>query len=221
VRDREKPRQRKKKPGSSRKSREAKEGSHEHGDEQQSSKEVTPEKDDAGKEEIEYVPAPPPKTNPWKKPVTESGSETSLKDTSQPKVEEKSQVTEKLKVEKPKPRQVVESKQQPVSKSNPWKKLEKSTKAVDEDVEKKENKGQNSTTWPTLALKPNSKGGKKKEGGEGGPIASLDEGKENQDTSNYNNNHLKSNNNDNNTNNADDAKKRRRRGKGVGKSVVE
>ena len=244
VRDREKPRQRKKKPGSSRKSREAKEGSHEHGDEQQSSKEVTPEKDDAGKEEIEYVPAPPPKTNPWKKPVTESASGTSLKDTSQPKVEEKSQVTEKLKVEKPKPRQVVESKQQPVSKSNPWKKLEKSTKAVDEDVEKKENKGQNSTTWPTLALKPNSKGGKKKEGGEGGPIASLDEGKENQvcefwgcwvnhyyqllkyvpffqDTSNYNNNHLKSNNNDNNTNNADDAKKRRRRGKGVGKSVVE
>merc|ERR1719429_217705 len=61
VRDREKPRQRKKKPGSSRKSREAKEGSHEHGDEQQSSKEVTPEKEDVGKEEIEYVPAPPPK----------------------------------------------------------------------------------------------------------------------------------------------------------------
>ena len=184
VRDREKPRQRKKKPGSSRKSREAKEGSHEHGDEQQSSKEVTPEKDEVGKEEIEYVPAPPPKTNPWKKPVTESASETSLKETSQPKVEEKSQVTEKLKVENPKPRQVVESKQQPVSKSNPWKKLEKSTKAVDEEVgeevEKKENKGQNSTTWPTLALKPNSKGGKKKEGGEGGPIASLDEGKENQ-----------------------------------------
>jgi len=220
VRDREKPRQRKKKPGSSRKSREAKEGSHEHGDEQQSSKEVTPEKDDVGKEEIEYVPAPPPKTNPWKKPVTESASETSLKETSQPKVEEKSQVTEKLKVENPKPRQVVESKQQPVSKSNPWKKLEKSTKAVDEevgeDVEKKESKGQNSTTWPTLALKPNSKGGKKKEGGEGGFVASLDEGKENQDTSNYNNNHLKSNNN-NNTNNADDAKKRRRRGKGVDK----
>ena len=186
VRDREKPRQRKKKPGSSRKSREAKEGSHEHGDEQQSSKEVTPEKDDVGKEEIEYVPAPPPKTNPWKKPVTESASESSLKATSQPKVEEKSQVTEKLKVENPKSRQVVESKQQPVSKSNPWKKLEKSTKAVDEvvgaveDVERKESKGQNSTTWPTLALKPNSKGGKKKEGGEGGSIASLDEGKENQ-----------------------------------------
>merc|ERR1712156_838143 len=104
---------------------EAKEGSQEHGDEQQSSKEVTPEEDDVGKEEIEYVPAPPPKTNPWKRPVTESASETSLKETSQPTAEEKSQVTEKLKVENPKPRQVVESKQQPVSKSNPWKKLEK------------------------------------------------------------------------------------------------
>merc|ERR1719318_1621912 len=94
VRDRDKPRTRKKKPGSSKRSREAKEGSHEHGDEQQSSKEITPEKDEVGKEEIEYVPAPPPKTNPWKKPVTESASETSLKETSQPKVEEKSQVVE-------------------------------------------------------------------------------------------------------------------------------
>merc|ERR1719237_10685 len=67
VRDRDKPQNRKKKPRS-KKSREVKEGSHEHGDEQQSSKEITPEKDE---EEIEYVPAPPPKTNPWKKPVVD------------------------------------------------------------------------------------------------------------------------------------------------------
>merc|ERR1712032_685573 len=46
VRDRDKPRTRKKKPGSSKRSREMKEGSHDHGDEQQSSKEITPEKDD-------------------------------------------------------------------------------------------------------------------------------------------------------------------------------
>ena len=77
VRDRDKPRTRKKKPGSSKRSREVrtklatswknsvtaqmdvngvhwndslfsqmKEGSHDHGDEQQSSKEITPEKDE-------------------------------------------------------------------------------------------------------------------------------------------------------------------------------
>merc|ERR1719234_478355 len=74
VRDRDKPRTRKKKPGSSKRSRETKEGSHDHGDEQQSSKEITPEKDEVDKEEIEYVPAPPPKTNPWKKPVVEQAA---------------------------------------------------------------------------------------------------------------------------------------------------
>merc|ERR550519_1376939 len=129
--------------------------------------------------------------------------------------------TEKVKAEKTtkvKP-STGESKhqQQAVSKSNPWKKLEKSSKAVDEEVggggeagedERKGEKG--SSTWPTLALKPSKK---KKEGEE---VSSVEEGKENQDTSNINNNHLKSINN-NNMNNSDDSKKRRRKGRGVEK----
>ena len=67
--------------------------------------------------------------------------------------------------------------QQSLSKSNPWKKLDKSSKAVDEEVvdggdAKKGEKG--SSTWPTLALKPSKK---KKEGEE---VSSVEEGKENQ-----------------------------------------
>merc|ERR1719341_1584808 len=218
VRDRDKPRTRKKKPGSSKRSREMKEGSHDHGDEQQSSKEITPEKDEVDKEEIEYVPAPPPKTNPWKKPVVEQAApEKSLKPSSDANTVDVAVVTEKLKPEKPakvKP-VIVEGKQQQqaVSKSNPWKKLEKSSKAVDEEDavgeekegEKKGEKG--SSTWPTLALKPSKKKGEE--------ASSVEEGKENQDTSNINNNnHLKSN---NNMNNSDDSKKRRRKGRGVEK----
>lgn len=221
VRDRDKPRTRKKKPGSSKRSREAKEGSHEHGDEQQSSKEITPEKDEVDKEEIEYVPAPPPKTNPWKKPVVDKAvSEKSSKPSNDAKTIDVSAVTEKLKPEKTtkvKPATGEIKQQQAVSKSNPWKKLEKSSKAVDEEVgggeagedERKGEKGSN--TWPTLALKPSKK---KKEGEE---VSSVEEGKENQDTSNINNNHLKSNNNNNNLNNSDDSKKRRRKGRGVEK----
>merc|ERR1719187_608526 len=99
VRDRDKPRTRKKKPGSSKRSREMKEGSHEHGDEQHSSKEITPEKDEVDKEEIEYVPAPPPKTNPWKKPVVDQAAvpENSSKPSSDAKTIETAVVTEKLK----------------------------------------------------------------------------------------------------------------------------
>merc|ERR1719151_131420 len=103
VRDRDKPRTRKKKPGSSKRSREAKEGSHEHGDEQQSSKEVTPEKDEVDKEEIEYVPAPPPKTNPWKKPVVDKAvTEKSSKPSSDAKpIDDAAAVTEKTEKVKP------------------------------------------------------------------------------------------------------------------------
>merc|ERR1719237_1169197 len=220
VRDRDKPRTRRKKPGASKRSREAKEGSHEHGDEQQSSKEITPEKDEVDKEEIEYVPAPPPKTNPWKKPVVDQPvPEKSSKASSDAKTVDVTVVTEKLKPEKTtkvKPSTGESKQQQTVSKSNPWKKLEKSSKAVDEEVgggeagedERKGEKG--SSTWPTLALKPSKK---KKEGEE---VSSVEEGKENQDTSNINNNHLKSINN-NNMNNSDDSKKRRRKGRGVEK----
>merc|ERR1719391_800012 len=91
VRDRDKPR-----------TREMKEGSHEHGDEQHSSKEITPEKDEVDKEEIEYVPAPPPKTNPWKKPVVDQVAvpEKSSKPSSDAKTIETTVVTEKLKAEK-------------------------------------------------------------------------------------------------------------------------
>merc|ERR1719237_1280361 len=138
VRDRDKPRTRRKKPGASKRSREAKEGSHEHGDEQQSSKEITPEKDEVDKEEIEYVPAPPPKTNPWKKPVVEQAApEKSLKPSSDAKTVDVTIVTEKLKPEKlAKVKPIIgegKQQQQAVSKSNPWKKLEKSSKAVDEE----------------------------------------------------------------------------------------
>merc|ERR1719507_1378172 len=201
VRDRDKRRTRKKKPGSSKRSREAKEGSHKHGDEQQSSKEVAPEKDEVDKEEIEYVPAPPPKTNPWKKPVVDQPvPEKSSKPSSDAKTVDMTVVTEKLKPEKTtkvKPSTGESKQQQTVSKSNPWKKLEKSSKAVDEEVgggeagedERRGEKG--SSTWPTLAIKPSKK---KKEGEE---VSSVEEGKENQDTSNINNNHLKSINNNN------------------------
>ena len=65
--------------------------------------------------------------------------------------------------------------------------LEKSPKAVDEIVgaeeedgaERKGERGGNSSTWPTLALKP-SKTGKKKEGDRSGHASSVEEGKENQ-----------------------------------------
>ena len=154
----------------------AKEGSHEHGDEQQSSKEITPEKDevwfhwkfcnDLGlldmyfcrkysfpllfttvifyqveKEEIEYVPAPPPKTNPWKKPVVEPVPEKSSKPSSEATAKTVEITQEKLKPEKSKV--VAESKQHQatISKSNPWKKLEKSSKAVDESVGAEEEDG--------------------------------------------------------------------------------
>merc|ERR1712032_1384645 len=183
VRDRDKPRTRKKKPGSSKRSREMKEGSHDHGDEQQSSKSLNAVCDDVDKEEIEYVPAPPPKTNPWKRPVVEQAApEKSLKPSSDAKTVDVTVVTEKLKPEKPaKAKPIIgegKQQQQAVSKSNPWKKLEKSSKAVDEEdagegeSERKGEKG--SSTWPTLALKPS-----KKKGEEG---SSVEEGKENQDT---------------------------------------
>ena len=143
------------------------------------------------KEEIEYVPAPPPKTNPWKKPVVEQQApapEKSLKPSSDPKKTVNDDVTtvvteEKLKAEKPiaKVKPVIgESKQQQqaVSKSNPWKKLDKSSKAVDEEDaggenEEGERKGEKgSSTWPTLALKPSKKKGEE--------ASSVEEGKENQ-----------------------------------------
>ena len=133
------------------------------------------------------MPAPPPKTNPWKKPVVDQATvpDKSAKPSSDAKtIDDVAVVTEKLKGEKAakvKP----ESKQQhqSVSKSNPWKKLEKSSKAVDEEVveggdAKKGEKG--SSTWPTLALKPSKK---KKEGDE---VASVEEGKENQVMVNFN-----------------------------------
>ena len=139
------------------------------------------------KEEIEYVPAPPPKTNPWKKPVVEPVPEKSSKPSSEATAKTVEITQEKLKPEKSKV--VAESKQHhaTVSKSNPWKKLEKSSKAVDESVgaeeedgaERKGERGGNSSTWPTLALKP-SKTGKKKEGDRSGHASSVEEGKENQ-----------------------------------------
>ena len=145
--------------------------------------------DQVDKEEIEYVPAPPPKTNPWKKPVVDQAAvpEKSSKPSSDAKTIETAVVTEKLKAEKAPKVKAGESKQQQVvSKSNPWKKLEKSSKAVDEEVagggggeaggedgvERRGEKG--SSTWPTLALKPS----KKKKEGEEAP--SVEEGKENQ-----------------------------------------
>lgn len=136
------------------------------------------------------MPAPPPKTNPWKKPVVDKAvTEKSSKPSSDAKpIDDAAAVTEKTEKVKPEKTTKVkpstgESKhqQQAVSKSNPWKKLEKSSKAVDEEVggggeagedERKGEKG--SSTWPTLALKPSKK---KKEGEE---VSSVEEGKENQ-----------------------------------------
>ena len=133
------------------------------------------------------MPAPPPKTNPWKKPVVEQAApEKSLKPSSEAKTVDVTVVTEKLKPEKlAKVKPIIgegKQQQQAVSKSNPWKKLEKSSKAVDEEDaggeagegegERKGEKG--SSTWPTLALKPSKK---KKEGEE---ACSVEEGKENQ-----------------------------------------
>merc|ERR1712179_91917 len=70
ARDRDKPK-RKRKPGS-RKPKEYKDGTPEDGDGAPVSKEPSVEKDDEDKGEIEYVPAPPPKTNPWKKAAVEA-----------------------------------------------------------------------------------------------------------------------------------------------------
>merc|ERR1719234_2259076 len=193
-----------------------------------SPKEITPEKDEVDKEEIEYVPAPPPKTNPWKKPVVEQAApapEKSLKPSSDAKktVDDVTIVVTEDKLKKPekpivKVKPIIgegkQQQQQAVSKSNPWKKLDKSSKAVDEedaggdgDVEGERKGEKGSSTWPTLALKTSKKKGEE--------ASSVEEGKENQDTSNINNNnHLKSN---NNMNNSDDSKKRRRKGRGVEK----
>ena len=131
------------------------------------------------------MPAPPPKTNPWKKPVVEQAvPEKSLKPSSDAKTVDVTVVTEKLKPEKlAKVKPIIgegKQQQQAVSKSNPWKKLEKSSKAVDEEDaggdagegegERKGEKG--SSTWPTLALKPSKKKGEE--------ASSVEEGKENQ-----------------------------------------
>ena len=139
------------------------------------------------KEEIEYVPAPPPKTNPWKKPVVEQAApEKSLKpSSSDAKKTVNNDVTvvteEKLKKpEKPivKAKPIIGEGKQAVSKSNPWKKLDKSSKAVDEEDaggenEEGERKGEKgSSTWPTLALKSSKKKGEE--------ASSVEEGKENQ-----------------------------------------
>jgi len=176
ARDRDKPK-RKRKPGS-RKPKEYKDGTPEEADTAAAaSKEPTPDKDEEEKGEIEYVPAPPPKTNPWKKSSIEEPVNmvmASFQSSSQGK--DKDAATKVDKKSKTKASEVKEVKmsQQEVkallnTKSNPWKKVDekagdKSKDAKDivgdskdakvfkasGDASKKTPELSSANTWPTL-----------------------------------------------------------------------
>ena len=144
-------------------------------------------------EPVEFVPAPPPKTNPWKKPTKPDTADTANTNTAaaaaavepaekpKPKPERKKKLSEREVKEK-----TDHGSHNP--KGNPWKKVE----AVKEPevpsspkVIKVEKKSGEPSSWPKLGEEKNKKKKKTTENwsGDSGAASSLDtaeEGKENQ-----------------------------------------
>lgn len=207
---RDKPK-RKRKPGPRKGPKEFKEGTpHNETDGSQGSKEVSPEAegDLADKEEIEYVPAPPPTTNPWKKPSTEAAPASKPTAKPAPKAAAPAQI-EKVapakevpapdapkteKKPKSKPVEVKEAKlsgeEMKVllsSKSNPWKKVDATSEQVETEPttetskEGKKKVTPAGSTWPTLAKsEPGSKPPPSKKQTTKKRLEGEAEGKENQ-----------------------------------------
>ena len=148
-------------------------------------------------EEKEFVPAPPPKNNPWKKPAPTNLKSDNIENTSGDKIKPKVDKKKKVSDEDTK----VTAATKPHSKQNPWKKVEVTIEPATVPVEDtpsspkviKEKRG---PTWPKLgeesggkAVKP-SGGGKRVKGenwsGDSGAASSLEteEGRDHQVRSN-------------------------------------
>ena len=148
-------------------------------------------------EEKEFVPAPPPKNNPWKKPAPTNLKSDNIENTTGDKIKPKVDKKKKVSDEDTK----VTAATKPHSKQNPWKKVEVTIEPATVPVEDtpsspkviKEKRG---PTWPKLgeesggkAVKP-SGGGKRVKGenwsGDSGAASSLEteEGRDHQVRSN-------------------------------------
>ena len=145
-------------------------------------------------EEKEFVPAPPPKNNPWKKPAPTNLKSDNIENTTGDKIKPKVDKKKKVSDEDTK----VTAATKPHSKQNPWKKIEVTIEPAPVPVEDtpsspkvvKEKRG---PTWPKLgeesggkAVKPVGGGGKRVKGenwsGDSGAASSLEteEGRDHQ-----------------------------------------
>jgi len=143
--------------------------------------------------EKEFVPAPPPKNNPWKKASNKSDNtlDSTSSDKVKPKTDRKKKISEKDTKEFSVP---AKSSSHHHSKQNPWKKVEPN---IETDVPsspkviKVEKKGGEGGVWPKLGEEGGGKtaksgGGKRTksgESGDSGAASSLEteEGRDNQD----------------------------------------
>ena len=158
----------------------------------QDSKEDTPSSTKTETEK-EFVPAPPPKNNPWKKASNKSdpNHDTASSDKVKPKTDRKKKISEKDTKEFSVP---AKTSSHHHSKQNPWKKVEANTEAdipSSPKVIKVEKKGGEGGVWPKLGEegggKPSAKSGggkrtKSGESGDSGAASSLEteEGRDNQ-----------------------------------------
>ena len=143
-------------------------------------------------EPVEFVPAPPPKTNPWKKPTKQEAADPANANTAsvasepaadkpKPKTERKKKLSEREVKEK-----TDHANHNP--KGNPWKKVEAAKEPEvpsSPKVIKVEKKSGEPSSWPKLGEEKNKKKKKTTENwsGDSGAASSLDtaeEGKENQ-----------------------------------------
>ena len=150
-------------------------------------------------EEKEFVPAPPPKNNPWKKPAPTNLKSDNIENTTGDKIKPKVDKKKKVSDEDTK----VTAATKPHSKQNPWKKIEGTIEPAPVPVEDtpsspkvvKEKRG---PTWPKLgeesggkAVKPVGGVGKRVKGenwsGDSGAASSLEteEGRDHQVTAGF------------------------------------
>lgn len=161
------------------------------------SKETTPEKNE---EPVEYVPAPPPKTNPWTKGLTPQPEAKEVSSTAPEKEVKSEEEKPKEEIKKKEVQKDVKEKpaQKPlplVSKDNPWKKASDTIDTtadltnkevpaapkvikVSESVNKKASDfGGDNTTWPTLGdEKPKKRSSRKKVKNSDGSETTIDSG---------------------------------------------
>ena len=148
-------------------------------------------------EPVEFVPAPPPKTNPWKKPTKPETGDLASTNTA-PASAPASASAEPLEKPKPKTERKKKLSEREVTtktdhgnhnpKGNPWKKVEAAKEPEvpsSPKVIKVEKKSGEPSSWPKLGEEKNKKKKKSTENwsGDSGAASSLDtaeEGKENQ-----------------------------------------